>query len=357
MGQQQWPRTIATKAIGGRQEVVESREQALAYFKASDYRDCRINCYPTFTEYHGIQLHPPNILFVADLDTKDFKTKDNLNRTLGRILKNTSEILNGATPAVIWSGHGYHLILPMEIPEPLELESVFEKYTTQPSIDFLRFAEGYLSMGKTDKQHCKTVSFKNYLTRIPGSFNFKCLDHTDDRHNNGLLEKRQQVKLIREWNGVRPTIRGKLLREFHKDLVDKYVKIKNYDNKRSKKQKQNYYVYDNSDSNNNFLIQWIETGILQNPLSDYRKTCIWRILAPYLINIRKLEYAEAFNLMKGWLDRCNEVKRLDFNPKAKIKEAMDRVGNYYPIALDDLSKKTDLKREYRELYDIIKRRL
>ena len=49
-------------------------------------------------------------------------------------------------------------------------------YTTQPSIaiDFLRFAEWYLSMGKTDKHHCKSMSFKNYsLTLIPGSLNSK----------------------------------------------------------------------------------------------------------------------------------------------------------------------------------------
>ena len=32
-------------------------------------------------------------------------------------------------------------------------------YTTQPSIDFLRFAEWYLSMGKTDKQ----TSLQDYV--------------------------------------------------------------------------------------------------------------------------------------------------------------------------------------------------
>ena len=122
-----WSRTITTKSTGGRQQVVESRNQALAYFKASGYRDCRINCYPKYTEYQGIQRHPPNILFVADLDRKDFKAEIILNRTLDRVIKNTSEVLNGVTPAVIWSGHGYHLILPIELSEPLELENIFPK--------------------------------------------------------------------------------------------------------------------------------------------------------------------------------------------------------------------------------------
>jgi hypothetical protein len=35
-------------------------------------------------------------------------------------------------------------------------------------------------------------------------------------------------------------------------------------------------------------IKWIEKGILEHPLSDYRKYIIWRILSPYLLNVRKL---------------------------------------------------------------------
>jgi hypothetical protein len=32
-----WPRTISTKATDGRQVLVSSKEQALAYFKAANY--------------------------------------------------------------------------------------------------------------------------------------------------------------------------------------------------------------------------------------------------------------------------------------------------------------------------------
>ena len=64
------------------------------------------------TEYHGIQRHVPNFLFVADLDKKHFKSEDLFNKTYNKILKNIAEVINGASPAIIWSGNGYHLLLP-----------------------------------------------------------------------------------------------------------------------------------------------------------------------------------------------------------------------------------------------------
>jgi hypothetical protein len=71
-------------------------------------------------------------------------------------------------------------------------------------------------MGKTDKHHCKTMSFKNYyLTRISGSLNSKkCANN-----NNGKEDPHQEeVTLVKEWNGI---TKGKLLRELYMDLVDK----------------------------------------------------------------------------------------------------------------------------------------
>jgi hypothetical protein len=81
-------------------------------------------------------------------------------------------------------------------------------------------------MGKTYKHQCKTGSFKNYLTRIPGSLSSKkCANN-----NNGNLQEedpqQEQVTLVKEWNGIRPTVKGKLLRELYTDLVDKYVKTR-----------------------------------------------------------------------------------------------------------------------------------
>jgi hypothetical protein len=42
-------------------------------------------------------------------------------------------------------------------------------------------------------------------------------------------------------------------------------------------------------------IKWIEKGILEHTLSDHRKYIIWRILSPYLLNVKKLPKEEAYS--------------------------------------------------------------
>jgi hypothetical protein len=49
-----FPRKIMTKELSYQVEVF-NREEALEYFKSSNYEDCRINAYPSFTEYKGHQ--------------------------------------------------------------------------------------------------------------------------------------------------------------------------------------------------------------------------------------------------------------------------------------------------------------
>ena len=35
------------------------------------------------------------------------------------------------------------------------------------------------------------------------------------------------------------------------------------------------------------------------------------ILAPYLINIKKMSYDESYRVIREWLDKCNNLKKLD----------------------------------------------
>src|SRR5919202_1895913 len=65
-----FPRKIMTKKLGYQVEVF-NKQQSLEYFKISNYEDCRINAYPPFTEYKGINRTPISFLIV-DLDLKDF---------------------------------------------------------------------------------------------------------------------------------------------------------------------------------------------------------------------------------------------------------------------------------------------
>ena len=63
-------------------------------------------------------------------------------------------------------------------------------------------------------------------------------------------------------------------------------------------------------SNNNIF--WIEK-LLNTPISDFRKNATNLILAPYLVNIKKLSYQESFDILIEWLKKCDSIKKLDFN--------------------------------------------
>jgi hypothetical protein len=98
-------------------------------------------------------------------------------------------------------------------------------------------------------------------------------------------------------------------------------------------------------SKKNFV--WIET-LLQIPISDHRKYALWRIVAPYLINIRKLSHEDAIRIIREWLDKCDKLRPL-VSVNDRIKSNLNvaaRVG-YLPISF------SDLKTENRELADLI----
>src|SRR5215212_5964355 len=209
-----FPRTMSTKTTEGRQIIVYSKEEALAGLKAANYLDCKINAYSRFVEWKGINRQPPNFIFI-DLDQDRFKLIDRaLDKTLDNICQKFNAVVH---PTVIWSGHGYHIYLPVEA-YVLEEESEFAKFG-YPSRKFIQFAEQYLSDNKADPCHTKGLSFKNCMVRIPGSFNTK----------DGMQE---EVKIIQRWNGFRPSIKPLLFRfdlyllvskskEFHKKTKQK----------------------------------------------------------------------------------------------------------------------------------------
>jgi hypothetical protein len=100
--------------------------------------DCRINAYPSYTEFKGINRQAPNFIFI-DLDRLTFKTDKAHKLALSTTLKNIKEKLGGVKPTVLWSGNGYHIYQPIEalVLEQIELFSKFD----QPSKSFLRFVE------------------------------------------------------------------------------------------------------------------------------------------------------------------------------------------------------------------------
>jgi Primase X len=69
-------------------------------------------------------------------------------------------------------------------------------------------------------------------------------------------------------------------------------------------------------------IKWIDI-LLETPISDYRKNAISLILARYLINIKKLPYTNAFDIIKDWLNKCDPLRRLDPNFNSRVKSALE----------------------------------
>lgn len=328
-----WPRNISTKTTEGRQILVNSREEALARFAQSNYLDCRISAYPPnilenpseTQKFVGLQtITPTTLIIMIDLDKCNFKTDRGFNMALTRTLNNIRNKLN-AFPTILWSGRGYHIILPLNS-NGIILETVKEfEGIPNISLRFLRYAELSLSLKKSDPQHNNTVSFNNCLLRIPGSINSK---------NN------QPVTVLQKWDNHRLEI-NYLLAGFTRYIInEKYIELLETQKRKTTTSKY-LSVEDNNDNNK---IIWIER-LLHTPLAEHRKYCIWRILTPYLLNKRKLSYQVSFSIIKQWLDNCSQLRRLDFNISQKINDGLNGAcEGYMPIGYEKL------KEENPELY-------
>jgi hypothetical protein len=321
-----WPRNISTYDTDDRQVLVYNYEEALARFYQANLLNCKISAYPPYTDYHGINRQSPNFIFI-DLDLSHFRNTEALDTSLSKTLNTIKKKLNCAYPSVLWSGNGYHIYLPVEA-SVLEQESIFAELDEQPSRRFIQWAEKYLSNNKSDHCHSSGLSFKNCMLRIPGSYNSK--------HGHNV-----EVKIVQKWNGVRSSI-APLLSEFYIYLADTKIE----DIRRIRKPGDGSIRYAANYENNK--IRWIEM-LLQMPIADHRKYALWRILAPYLINIKKLPYEDALSIISVWLRKCAELKPLDFRVNSRIKpnlSAAGRVG-YLPISF------SHLKTHNRQLADLI----
>ncbi len=293
----------------------------LKAYEESNFTDSRVNAYPSYTEYKGIQRYPPNFIF-ADLDLSSFKDILTLERGLAATLRTIRFKLNGS-PTVLWTGNGYHIYQPIDalIFEEFKQFEGFEK----PSIKFLRFAEYYLTNGKSDPSH--SPSFKSCMIRIPGSFNSK------------YAESEDEVKIIQRWDGYRPPM-NLLLGAFHDYLVNQKID----ETKLRKRIEKRFGI----PGDRTHSISWIET-LLQTPVPDYRKNAVSLIFAPYLINIRKFPYDNASLIIGDWLKKCGELRPLDPNFDYKVKYSLNASirKSLLPIKFSTLEKNN--KELYKQL--------
>jgi hypothetical protein len=59
---------------------------------------------------------------------------------------------------------------------------------------------------------------------------------------------------------------------------------------------------------------------------------LWKISIPYLLNVQKLTDKESILIWIKWLDACNNIRELDFEPLQRIKENIKNVKSYLPIS-------------------------
>jgi hypothetical protein len=266
---------------------------------------------------------------MIDLDRCNFKTERSFNIALTRIFNNIKGKLN-TNPTVLWSGRGYHIILPLNS-NHIILENIKEfECVKNISLKFLRFVESYLSLNNSDCQHNHTVSFNNCMLRIPGSINSK---------------NSQIVKIIQKWDGVRPEI-NYLLAGFARSIInEKYIELTRVQRRTKRVPKSK------DDDGNSNKVNWIE-HLLLNPIQDHRKYCIWRILSPYLLNTRHLSYDESFDIIREWLERCNQLQQITFNINQKIREGLKGAERIGCLQIS----KGNLKEDNEQLYSLLQDR-
>ena len=80
--------------------------------------------------------------------------------------------------------------------------------------------------------------------------------------------------------------------------------------------------------------------LLQTPIADHRKYCLWRILAPYFTNVRRLSDDESISAVKSWLMECSKLRPLEGKPGYRFRYNLHnaRKIGYHPISLENLKK-------------------
>ena len=301
-----FPRTIFTHhrpyqfSVGSKQEMLDN-------FESSEFIDCKINAFPSLKE--GVRW-TSDFIFI-DIDLEDFKSNRALDLALNKTLRNIKERLEEAHPTVLWTGGGYHVYQPIE-GIIFEEYRDFNEFSNECNLfnEFVRFAKKFLSFDKADKNN--NPSLKSCLLRIPGSINSKY---------------QTEVKIIQKWDGLRPST-TLLIGDFFAYLIDNKIR------KERELRNKSYSLRNNIQTSAN-TIPWIEK-LLDTPIEDGRKYTLWKILCPYLVNTRKLEYEQTFEILKAWLEKCNDLRKLDFNPETEIKSKLRYVKYYNPISIKTL---------------------
>ncbi len=156
-----------------------------------------------------------------------------------------------------------------------------------------------------------------------------------------------KVKIVKNWNGVRSPVTIGFLEEFRNWLIQKKIDQQKQRQKILVERSKNKFV-----GSSNYY-----TGIehlTQTPIEDFRKLVIDIILAPSLINVRKLSFEESYTIIRNWLDKCNELRldnyrNFEYRINYALKNALNKgIG---PMSREKI--KTDST--YSDLYQLLQK--
>ena len=101
-------------------------------------------------------------------------------------------------------------------------------------------------------------------------------------------------------------------------------------------------------------IKWIER-LMENPVDDGRHRLLWLVIAPYLVNVKKLSLDEAYEEAKRYFEECDRVKRLRGRFDHRIRYYLQYAArkNLRPLSLRSLREKP----EYQDLWRIVDKAL
>ncbi len=155
------------------------------------------------------------------------------------------------------------------------------------------------------------------------------------------------VKVLQKWNGKRIEI-DPWVHEFRIWLTQQEINLTRDKRQKATLQKSEFkYSTNNRGQTKNITkIVWIEK-LLQIPIEDYRKDCLWRIIGPYLLNVRNLSELKASKVMEEWLAKCDKKRKLDFEPRTKIYSIIKGNKGFKPISF------AKLKEENKDLYFLL----
>ena len=105
--------------------------------------------------------------------------------------------------------------------------------------------------------------------------------------------------------------------------------------------------YSRKYGHNTLQRSWVE-NLLNIQIADNRKFALWRIIGPYLLNVKGLTAIQSKEIMIDWLMRCSKLRPITFDAEQRINDALNGASKGYKHI-----SKEKLQQDNLELYKLI----